>query len=158
MNSLRRGPASGNGSSMGELEKTIERDQRFVRILELRSTGLSFTKIGKEIGVGAQRARELFQRAQRKQERPIPSGLTNRTVNALMSRYGRLPSPQELSVISWADLLRTKNLGKHGAAIVVRYVESHVGPDAVIMTKKQSAPLCVCAVCGTSHRVKQKHG
>jgi hypothetical protein len=110
-------------------------NKRIKRALELRRKGLSFNKIGKELGIGSERARQIVRKHQRHlklMEDPFALkikelsrlGDATRILNALKGNDFYDGDPEKLANYKPNDLMKIRGLGTKRVAVIAKALES----------------------------------
>ena len=110
-------------------------NKRIKRALELRRKGLSFNKIGKELGIGSERARQVVRKHQRHlklMEDPFALkikelsrlGDATRILNALKGNDFYDGDPEKLANYKPNDLMKIRGLGTKRVAVIAKALES----------------------------------
>ena len=110
-------------------------NKRAKHALRLRQQGLSFIKIGDELGIGSERARQIV----RNHERHLKSledpfalkikelsslGDATRILNALKGNEFYDGDPEKLAKYKPKDLMKIRGLGIKSVAVIARALES----------------------------------
>ena len=106
-------------------------NKRIKRALELRRKGLSFNKIGKELGIGSERARQIVRKHQRHlklMEDPFALkikelsrlGDATRILNALKGNDFYDGDPEKLANYKPNDLMKIRGLGTKRVAVIAK--------------------------------------
>ena len=110
-------------------------NKRTKRALELRQKGLSFTKIGQELGIGSERARQIVRKyqqhlklledpfAQKIKELSRLSDAT-RILNALKGNDFYDGDPEKLAKCKLEDLRKIRGLGIKRIDVIAKALES----------------------------------
>jgi len=109
-------------------------NKRIKRALELRRKGLSFNKIGKELGIGSERARQVVRKHQRHlklMEDPFALkikelsrlGDATRILNALKGNDFYDGDPEKLANYKPKDLMKIRGLGTKRVAVIAKALE-----------------------------------
>ena len=110
-------------------------NKRIKRTLELRLKGLSFIKIGQELGIGSERARQIVRKYERHLEvledpfvRKIKElsrlGEATRILNALRGNDIYNGDPVKLANCKPEDLLKIRGLGPKRIGLIAKALES----------------------------------
>ena len=110
-------------------------NKRIKRALELRRKGLSFNKIGKELGIGSERARQVVRKHQRHlklMEDPFALkikelsrlGDATRILNALKGNDFYDGDPEKLANYNPEDLMKIRGLNVKSVAVIAKALES----------------------------------
>ena len=109
-------------------------NKRIRRALELRQQGLSFIKIGLELGIGSERARQIVRKYQRHlklMEDPFvlkikelsSLGDATRILNALKGKDFYDGDPEKLAKYKPEDLMKIRGLGTKRVAVIAKALE-----------------------------------
>jgi hypothetical protein len=110
-------------------------NNRTKRALELRHKGLSFTKIGQDLGIGSERARQIVRKYESRLkalEDPFVlkikelsrMGDATRILNALRGKEFYDGDPEKLANFSPEDLRKIRGLGPKSIAVIANALES----------------------------------
>jgi DNA-directed RNA polymerase alpha subunit len=110
-------------------------NKRIKRALELRQNGLSFIKIGEDLGIGPERARQIVRKYQRHLkllEDPLALKIkelsrlsdATRILNALKGNDFYDGDPQNLAHYKPEDLMKIRGLGMKSVAVIAEALES----------------------------------
>jgi orotate phosphoribosyltransferase-like protein len=110
-------------------------NKRIKRALELRRKGLSFNKIGKDLGIGSERARQIVRKYQRHlklMEDPFALkikelsrlGDATRILNALKGNDLYDGDPEKLANYKPEDLMKIRGLNIKSVAVIAKTLES----------------------------------
>ena len=110
-------------------------NKRIKRALELRRKGFSFNKIGKELGIGSERARQIVRKYQqhlKSMEDPFARKIkdlsslreTTKILNALRGNDLYKGDPEELSKCKPKDLMKIRGLGIKRVGVIAEALET----------------------------------
>ena len=110
-------------------------NKRIKRALELRQQGLSFIKIGQDLGIGSERARQIVRKHQRYlklMEDPLAQkikdlsrlGDATRIFNALRGNDLYYGNPEKLAKCKAEDIRKINGLGTKRVAVIAKALES----------------------------------
>ena len=110
-------------------------NKRTKHALELRQKGLSFIKIGQELGIGSERARQIVRKYQRhlklledpfalKIKELSRLGDATKILNALKGNDFYDGDPEKLAHYKPEDLMKIRGLGIKRVGIIARALES----------------------------------
>ena len=110
-------------------------NNRTKRALELRQKGLSFIKIGQDLGIGRERARQIVRKNQRhlklledplaqKIEELSRLGDATRILNALKGNEFYDGVPEKMANHKPEDLMKIRGLNIKSVAVIARALES----------------------------------
>ena len=110
-------------------------NKRAKHALKLRQQGLSFIKIGQELGIGSERARQIVRKYERRQnllEDPLALKIkelsrisdATRILNALKGNEFYDGDPEKLANYKPEDIRKINGLGKKRVAVIARALES----------------------------------
>ena len=110
-------------------------NKRTKRAVELRRKGLSFIKIGQELGIGSERARQIvrkYQRYLKSMEDPFALKIkelsrladATRILNALKGNDFYDGDPEKLAKYKPEDLMKIRGLGTKRVAVIAKALES----------------------------------
>ena len=110
-------------------------NKRTKRAVELRRKGLSFIKIGQELGIGSERARQIvrkYQRYLKSMEDPFALKIkelsrladATRILNALKGDDFYDGDPEKLAKYKPEDLMKIRGLGTKRVAVIAKALES----------------------------------
>ena len=109
-------------------------NNRIKRALELRRKGLSFIKIGQDLGIGSERARQIVRKHQRHlklMEDPFALRIkelsrlsdATRILNALKGNDFYDGDPEKLANYKPNDLMKIRGLGTKSVSVIAKALE-----------------------------------
>jgi hypothetical protein len=109
-------------------------NNRIKRAVELRHKGLSFIKIGQELGIGSERTRQIIRKYQRHLkllEDPLAQKIkelsclsdATRILNALKGNDFYDGDPEKLADYKPKDLMKIRGLGTKRIAVIAKALE-----------------------------------
>jgi hypothetical protein len=110
-------------------------NKRIKRALELRQKGLSFNKIGQELGIGSERARQIVRKYQQHLkllEDPFAQKIkelsrladATRILNALKGNDFYDDDPEKLANYKPEDLMKIRGLSTKRVSVIAKALES----------------------------------
>ena len=110
-------------------------NKRTKHALKLRQKGLSFIKIGRDLGIGSERARQIVRKYERRQklmEDPLTLkinelsrlGDATRILNALKGNEFYGGDPEKLANYKPEDLRKIRGLGIKSVSVIAKALES----------------------------------